>query len=76
MKKADLSPLRMGSELLAAAKSALHRDETSPGFILSSVHPNIVQAERQPEFIAPALRTRNEARQSGQYMAAEEMMYG
>ena len=74
MKKATLPPLRVDSELRAAAESVLQQDETLSGFVLESVQLNIARREVQREFIARGLRARDDARQSGQYVSADEML--
>ena len=74
MKKATLPPLRVDSELRAAAESMLQQGETLSGFVLESVQLNIARREVQREFIARGLRARDDARQSGQYVSADEML--
>ena len=74
MKNATLPPLRVDSELRAAAESVLQQDETLSGFVLESVQLNIARREMQGEFIARGLRARDDARQSGQYVSEDEML--
>ena len=74
MKNATLPPLRVDSELRAAAESVLQQDETLSGFVLESVQLNIARREMQGEFIARGLRARDDSRQSGQYVSGDEML--
>jgi hypothetical protein len=74
MKTATLPPLRVDSELRAAAESVLQEGETLSGFVLEAVRLNIERREVQREFIARGLKARDEARQSGQYVSSTEML--
>ena len=74
MKTATLPPLRVDSELRAAAESVLREGETLSGFVLEAVRLNIERRESQREFIARGLAARDEARASGEYVSAEDML--
>lgn len=74
MKNATLPPLRVDSELRAAAESVLQEGETLSGFVLEAVRLNIERREAQREFIARGLAAREEARQSRHYVSSEEML--
>lgn len=74
MKTATLPPLRVDSELRAAAESVLRDGETLSGFILEAVRLNIERRESQSEFIARGLAAREEARATGEYVSAEDML--
>ncbi len=74
MKTATLPPLRVDSELREAAESVLQEGETLSGFVLESVRMNIERREAQREFIARGLAAREEARQSGNYVSATDML--
>ncbi len=74
MKTATLPPLRVDSELRAAAESVLREGETLSGFVLEAVRLNIERRESQREFIARGLTARDEARASGKYVSAEDML--
>lgn len=74
MKNATLPPLRVDSELRAAAESVLQEGETLSGFVLEAVRLNIERREAQREFIARGLAAREEAGQSGHYVSSEEML--
>jgi hypothetical protein len=74
MKNATLPPLRVDSALRDAAESVLREGETLSGFVLEAVRLNIERREAQREFIARGLLARNEARASGTYVTAEDML--
>lgn len=74
MKNATLPPLRVDSELRAAAEAVLREGETLSGFVLEAVRLNIARREAQREFIARGLLAREEARASGEYVGADEML--
>ncbi|MGK2942395.1 MAG: YlcI/YnfO family protein [Immundisolibacter sp.] len=74
MKNATLPPLRVDSELRAAAEAVLRESETLSAFILEAVRFNIARREAQREFIARGLLAREQARASGEYVGADEML--
>lgn len=74
MKNATLPPLRVDSELRAAAESVLQEGETLSRFVLEAVRLNIERREAQREFITRGLAAREEARQSGHYVSSDEML--
>lgn len=74
MKTATLPPLRVDSELRAAAESVLREGESLSGFVLEAVRLNIERRESQREFIARGLAARDEARANGEYVDADEML--
>ena len=74
MKDATLPPLRVDSALRTAAESVLRDGETLSGFVLEAVRLNIERREAQREFIARGLLARDEARASGEYITAENML--
>jgi len=74
MKTATLPPLRVDSELRAAAESVLQEGETLSGFVLEAVRLNIERRESQRAFIARGLAARDEARMHGEFVSAEDML--
>lgn len=74
VKNATLPPLRVDSELRAAAESVLREGETLSGFVPEAVRLNIERREAQREFIARGLAAREEARQIGLYVPSAEML--
>lgn len=74
MKNATLPPLRVDSELRAAAEAVLRDSETLSGFVLEAVRLHIARREAQREFVARGLLAREQARASGEYVGADEML--
>lgn len=75
MKNVTLPPLRVDSELRAAAEAVLRERETLSGFVLEAVRLHIIaRREAQSEFIARGLLGREQAQASGEYVGADEML--
>ncbi|MDO9635537.1 MAG: YlcI/YnfO family protein [Thiobacillus sp.] len=74
MKDATLPPLRVDRALRSAAESVLREGETLSSFVLEAVRLNIERREAQREFIARGLAARDEARATGVYVSAEDML--
>lgn len=74
MKNATLPPLRVDSATRAAAESVLHEGETLSGFVLEAVRLNIERREAQREFLTRGMQAREEARATGDYVSAEDML--
>ena len=74
MKSSTLPPLRVDSATRAAAESVLLEGETLSGFVLDSVRRNIERREAQQAFIARGLIARDEARRTGKYVSAAQML--
>lgn len=75
-KTSTFPPLRVNDEVRAAAEAALVEGETLSGFLLESVQYNIQRRAMQQEFILRGLAAREEARQAGQYISAEDVLAG
>ena len=74
MKNASLPSLRVDEELRSAAESVLREGETISTFILDAVRLNISRREAQREFISRGLVARDEAKRTGQYVSATDML--
>ena len=74
MKTASIPSLRVSPELRAAAERNLREDETLSGFVETSIRDQIHYRENQAEFIARGLAARDEARVTGEYYEAEEVL--
>lgn len=74
MKTATIPSLRVTPELRDAAESVLHEGETLSNFVEHSVRSQIEQRRAQQEFIARALASRDDARRTGEYYSAEEVL--
>ena len=74
MKNATLPSLRVEDELRSAAESVLRDGETISSFMLDAVRLNIARREAEREFIARGLVARDDAKRTGQYVAATDML--
>ncbi len=74
MKNATLPPLRVSSELRAAAEAVLRDGESLSGFVLDAVQLNIERREARRAFIERGLLAREEAQASGQYISSDEVL--
>jgi predicted transcriptional regulator len=68
MKTASLPSLRVEPELRDAAQSVLEEGETLSSFIEGAVRQTVERRRVQAEFIERGLRSRNQARESGDYV--------
>ena len=73
MKTATLPSLRVEPELRDAAQSVLHDGETLSGFIEACVRETIERRRARAEFIARGWASREEAKHSGVYFAADKV---
>jgi len=76
MKTSTIPPLRVNEEVRAAAEAALMEGETLSGFVLESIQLNIQRRALQQEFVARGLAARDEARRTGRYVSADEVLAG
>ena len=75
-KTSTIPSLRVNEEVRTAAEAALKEGETLSGFVLEAIQFNIQRRAMQKEFIARGLAARDEARRSGQYVSADEVLAG
>lgn len=75
-KTSTIPPLRVNDEMRAAVEAALMDGETLSGFVLEAIQFNIQRRAMQQEFVARGLAARDEARQTGKYVSAEEVLAG
>jgi predicted transcriptional regulator len=75
MKTASLPSLRVDPELRAGAESVLQDGETLSSFIETAVRDEIRARRVNAEFIARGLASREEAKASGEYYQAEDVMH-
>ena len=73
MKTATLPSLRVDPQLRDAAQSVLQEGETLSGFIETSVRETIERRRTRAEFVARGLSSREQARATGAYFAADEV---
>ena len=67
MKSATFPAVRVSPELRQAAQEILQDGETLSGFIEQSIREHVERRQFQQAFITRGLRSRDSARQSGQY---------
>lgn len=75
MKTASIPSLRVDPELRQAAESVLQEGETLSSFVEQSLRANIAQRKMQREFIARGLASRTEAKRTGEYYPADEVLH-
>jgi predicted transcriptional regulator len=75
-KSSTIPPLRVNAEVRVAAEAALLEGETLSGFVLEAIQLNIQRRTMQQEFVARGLAARDEARQTGHYISADEVLAG
>jgi len=75
-KTSTIPPLRVNEEVRAAAEAALMEGETLSGFVLEAIQFNIQRRTMQQEFVARGLAARDEARRTGKYVLADEVLAG
>ncbi len=75
MKSASIPFLRVNPELRSAAESVLQEGESLSSFVELSLRANIERRRTQSEFIARGLASRDEARRTGEYVPAEDVLH-
>ena len=75
-KTSTFPPLRVTEEMRSAAEAALLDGETLSGFVLEAIQFNIQRRTMQQEFVTRGLAARDEARRTGKYVSAEEVLSG
>lgn len=74
MKTATLPSLRVDPELRAAAEGVLEKGETLSAFVEHAVKAQVHYRKTQAEFIARGLASREEAKRTGIYYSADEVL--
>lgn len=74
MKSATIPSLRVDPELRLAAESVLQKGESLSSFMEQALRASIERRQAQQEFIMRGLTSRDEARQSGVYFSAEDVL--
>ncbi|WP_421871774.1 YlcI/YnfO family protein [Pararhizobium sp.] len=74
MKTATLPSLRVDPELRAAAEGVLEKGETLSAFVEHAVKAQVHFRKTQAEFIARGLASREEAKRTGIYYSADEVL--
>lgn len=73
MKTASLPSLRVDPELRQAAESVLNGGESLSSLMESSLRSSVIRRQLQRDFVARGLASRDEARRTGEYHAADEV---
>ena len=74
MKTASMPSLRVDPELRQDAESVLQEGETLSSFMEQALRLCIQSRRAQKEFIARGLVSRDEARSTGEYFAADDVL--
>jgi len=74
LKTATIPSLRVDPELRRAAEGVLQKGESLSSFVEQSLRASIQRRRLQQEFIARGLASRDEARTTGEYFAADEVL--
>ena len=76
MKSATIPALRVEPKLRQAVEQSLNSDETLSSFTEQALREQIKRRKIQDEFIARGLESRDQARESGEYYSAEDVVSG
>jgi predicted transcriptional regulator len=74
MKTASFPSLRVEPELREAAEQSLQEGETISAFVEQAIRESIERRGHQREFVARGLASRDNAKRSGNYVAADAVM--
>lgn len=74
MKTATIPAVRVEPEFRAEVESVLAEGESLSEFVEASVRASVERRRFQAEFIARGLRSRDEARRTGDYVDADEVV--
>ena len=76
MKTASIPSVRVEPEFRAEVESVLGEGESLSEFVEAAVRAGVERRRVQAEFIARGLRARDEARRTGDYVDADEVVAG
>lgn len=74
MKTATFPSLRVDPQLRQAAENILQEGESLSAFVEQSIRESIERRQLQGEFIARGLRSREDARRSGEYASSDAVL--
>jgi predicted transcriptional regulator len=74
LKTAAIPSIRVEPELRAEVESLLAEGETLSQFVEASVRASVERRRIQAAFVARGLRSRDEARRSGEYVDADDVV--
>ena len=72
-KTATFPPLRVAPDLRKAVESVLLEDESLSRFAEKAIRSQVALRQAQAEFISRGLASRNKARETGEYILADEV---
>jgi hypothetical protein len=76
MKNAGFPSVRVEPELRAAAENVLQDGESISSFVERAIRDNITRRLNHREFVTRRLVSREDARQSGDYLSANDVIAG
>lgn len=76
MKTASIPSVRVEPDFRAEVEAVLAEGETLSEFVEASVRAGVERRRIQAEFIARGLRSRDEARRTGEYVDADVVLAG
>ena len=76
MKTASIPSLRVEPALRQAAEAVLHEGESLSSFLETSLRAQVAERQLQQAFIARGLASRDDARRTGVYHTADDVMQG
>lgn len=76
MKTATIPSVRVEPEFRAEVESVLAEGESLSEFVEASVRASVARRRVQAEFIARGLRSRDDARRTGRYVDADDVVAG
>ena len=74
MKTATIPSLRVDPKLRQAAEDVLKEGENLSGFVEQSIRAQIERRRAQEAFLARGMAAREDARRSGEYVSATEVL--
>ncbi|PUE57837.1 prevent-host-death protein [Limnohabitans sp. Rim8] len=74
MKSATLPSIRVEPEFRTAVESLLHEGESLSQFVENAVRDTLMQRQHQSEFLARGIQSLETARQSNDYVEADDML--
>ncbi|MFM0740767.1 prevent-host-death protein [Paraburkholderia xenovorans] len=74
MKSANFPSVRVEPELRAAAEDVLLDGESISSFVEQAIRDNVARRLNRREFVARGLASREEAKQSGDYVSADDVV--
>ena len=74
MKSATIPAVRVEPDLRAEVEAVLNEGESLSEFVEASVRAHVHRRQVQAEFIERGLRSRDEARQAGEYVEADVVL--